>query len=164
MPEACTRQVNSAIAWYLWRVDIFRVSLSTLQRGKRRGLDILDVATNSRALFFFRLRAQSQDAGSLTSERLRKWDLLMSYTNPTHRYRIPVNVEDLLHFATDTAYIPPREHSESCLVYKRRIHYTMHVLLIATTEPPESRIARLWLNTDWETVCQKVHATSVFIT
>ena len=32
MPENCVRQMNSAIAWYLWRGDIFRVPLSTLQQ------------------------------------------------------------------------------------------------------------------------------------
>jgi len=164
MPEACTRQVNSAIAWYLWHGDIFRLPLSTFQRGKWRGWNLLDVATKSRALFFFRLLAQSQDAGSLTSEGLRKWDLLMPYTNPTHIYRIPVNVEYLGHFAADTAYIQPQEQSESCLVCKRRMHNTMHVLLIATTEPPELRIVRLWPNTDWETVWQKVHETPVSMT
>lgn len=87
MPEACTRQVNSSIAWYLWRGDIFRLPLSTLQRRKRQECDLLDVA-KSRALFFFRLRAQSQDTGSLTSEGHRKWDLLMPYTNAIHIYRI----------------------------------------------------------------------------
>jgi len=74
------------------------------------------------------------------------------------------NLEYLRHFATHTAYIPPWEHSESCLVYKRRIHNTMHFLLIAITETPELRIARPWPNTDWETVWQKVHETPVSMT
>jgi hypothetical protein len=35
-PEVCVRQLNSTIAWFLWRGDIFRVPLSTLQRrGKK---------------------------------------------------------------------------------------------------------------------------------
>ena len=67
MPEACTRQVNSAIAWYLWRGDIFRVPSSTFQRRKRQGRwKLLHVAAKSRTLLFFRLRAQSQGTGSLT--------------------------------------------------------------------------------------------------
>jgi hypothetical protein len=36
MPDVCTRQVNSAIAWYIWRGEIFRIPLSTLQRRKRQ--------------------------------------------------------------------------------------------------------------------------------
>jgi len=162
MPEACTQQANSATAWYLWRGDIFRVPLSTLQRMKRQGgWDLHDVAAESRALFFIRPRAQSEYAGSLTSEWLRKWDLLTPYTNPPHMYRIPANVEYLGQFAMDTAYIPPREHSESCLVYKRCIYNTMHVFLSTTNEPLELRIARLWPNTDLETVWQNVHETPV---
>ena len=34
MPTDCTRQVNTAISCYIWRSEIFRVPISTLQRRK----------------------------------------------------------------------------------------------------------------------------------
>ena len=45
MPEDCKRQVNTAVAWYLWQGDVYRVPLSTLQRRKQQGeLDRIHVA------------------------------------------------------------------------------------------------------------------------
>jgi len=61
----------------------------------------------------------------------------------------------------DTARIPQREHSASCVVYKRRIYSTMHGILSAATDPTELRIMRLWPITDWETVWQNVRETPV---
>ena len=73
MPETCVRQVNSAIAWYLWRGNIFRVPLSTLQQLKREGgWGLTKVAAKSQALFIHRLQTHSQDESSVTSEWFRK--------------------------------------------------------------------------------------------
>jgi len=36
-PPDCIRQINTTISWFIWRGEIFRVPLSTLQRGKTEG-------------------------------------------------------------------------------------------------------------------------------
>ena len=144
MPDVCIRQVNSAIAWYIWRGDIFRVPLSTLQQQKwRGGWDFLNVAAKSRALFFHRLWRQSKDAGSLTSERLRKWNLTAAYINPPHIRSNPATLDYMRQYAKDTARIAPQEQSESNVAYKRRIYNTMSTLFNTTTDIPEMRIVRL---------------------
>jgi hypothetical protein len=35
-PSVQIRQIESAVAWFIWQGDIFRVPLSTLQRRRRR--------------------------------------------------------------------------------------------------------------------------------
>jgi len=36
-PADCLRQLNTTISWFIWRGDIFRIPLTTLQRGKADG-------------------------------------------------------------------------------------------------------------------------------
>jgi hypothetical protein len=49
IPDTNVRQINSVLAWYLWRGDIFRVPLSTLLRDKRHsGWGLVDLAAKSR--------------------------------------------------------------------------------------------------------------------
>jgi hypothetical protein len=66
-PDACVRQLNLAISWYLWQGATFQVPLSTLQRRKEHGgWDLINIAAKSRAPLIDRLRTQG-----LKKERLR---------------------------------------------------------------------------------------------
>jgi hypothetical protein len=50
-PSMQTRQIVSAVAWFIWQGDIFRVPLSTLQKKKKKGdWGLTDVETKCRAL------------------------------------------------------------------------------------------------------------------
>jgi hypothetical protein len=50
--EKHIRQINSAIAYFLWKGEIFRVPLSTLQREKKEGgWGLVDLAAKCRSLF-----------------------------------------------------------------------------------------------------------------
>ena len=63
------RQINSVIAWYIWKGEIFRVPLSTLQREKTDGdWGLITVDAKCRALFLHHLQMQYQRAGSLTAD------------------------------------------------------------------------------------------------
>ena len=129
LPRGCERQINTAIAWFLWRGDIFRVPMSTLQRRKQQGgWDLLNVAAKCRTLLHFRLQSQSHDHGTLTATWFRAWNLQTQEPNPPQIQRLPVGMEYLRQFATDTAYITPQGRSESCKAYKRPIYTTMVVL------------------------------------
>jgi len=71
-PEKCVRQLNTTISWYVWRGEIFRVPLSTLQRRKGEGgWDRIHITAKSCALFLHRLRQQGLRSGTLTAEWLR---------------------------------------------------------------------------------------------
>jgi len=55
--DVCVRQLNSTIAWFLWRGDIFRVPLSTLQRRKDEGgWELKHLTAKSHGLFLSRMR------------------------------------------------------------------------------------------------------------
>jgi hypothetical protein len=82
IPEESTRQINTAIAWHLWRGEIFRMSLYELQQNKRHGeWGLLNVAAKGRALFAYCLQAQNSHTGPMTAEWLSKWKLVPPYNN-----------------------------------------------------------------------------------
>jgi hypothetical protein len=82
IPEDSTRQINTIIAWHLWRGEIFRKPLYKLQQNKRHGeCGLLNVAPKGRALFAYCLQAQSSHTGSMTAEWLSKWKLVPPYNN-----------------------------------------------------------------------------------
>jgi hypothetical protein len=65
------RQINTAIAWFLWQGSIFRVPLSTLQQQKQQGgWGLINITAKSRTLFFYCLQVQGQETGTLTAEWL----------------------------------------------------------------------------------------------
>jgi len=75
--DECVRQLNTTISWYVWRGEIFRVPLSTLQRRKGEGgWELIHITANSCALFLYRLRQQGLRSGTLTAEWLRSWGLM----------------------------------------------------------------------------------------
>jgi len=85
-PDVCVRQLNSTIAWFLWRGDIFRVPLSTLQRRKdEEGWELKHLTAKSHALFLSRMRTQWTQRGTVTAERLRKLGLVGLSQNPPFR-------------------------------------------------------------------------------
>jgi hypothetical protein len=121
VPAECARQINSAIAWYLWRGEVFRVPMSTLLRDKQHGgWDLVNIAAKSRTLFYCRLHMHSKCDGTLTYDWLRYWTLQRPNADPPNIKRIPDSIEYLRLFALDTAYIPPWEPSESRKRYRCR--------------------------------------------
>ena len=77
LPDKCVRRLNTMISWYVWRGEIFRVPLSTLQRRKDEGRwDLIHLAAKSSALFLNWLDQQGLRSGTLTAEWLCTWGLL----------------------------------------------------------------------------------------
>ena len=69
LSPTCERQINTAITYFLWRVSIFRVPLSTNQRRKLYGgWDLINFGAKGRALLHFRLQTQSTAPGTLTAD------------------------------------------------------------------------------------------------
>ena len=162
MPTDCARQVNTATSWYIWRGEIFRFPISTLQRRKRQGgWDLKNVSAKSRALLYLRLQSQGQNTGTPTAEWLRAWKLHAPSSNPPYMPTIPAHMEYLRHCAQNSAYIAPQQPTETLKAYKRRIYNTLQTLLRATPEPAEMRVTRLWPNTEWTTVWRNLQDTPV---
>jgi hypothetical protein len=118
-PEECVREIHTAISWYIWRGEIFKVPLSTLQRPKAQGgWGLIHVAAKSRALHQHRLRTQGQKTRTITAVWLRPWDLLKTNKNPPNRDRIPASIEYLRIHVMDSAYIAHLGPTESIKAYK----------------------------------------------
>ena len=152
-PDECVRQLNTTISWHVWRSEIFRVLLSTLQRRKGEGgSNLIHITAKSCALFLYRLRQQGLRSETLTAEWLRSWGLLAQNKSPSYRYRIPATLEYLRRYAVDVAYVTQQGSTESQSTYKRRLYDTMHYMCRAATEPKVTRITNLWPQTTWPTV------------
>ena len=129
MPPTCERQINTAVTWFLWGENIFRLPLSIIQRWKLQGgRDLINVGAKSRALLHFRLQIQSTAPGTLTADWFRKWNLQVPGPNPPQIQRIPTNIDYLRQFVMDGAYITPQQKNETSKAYKRRIYDTMVTL------------------------------------
>jgi hypothetical protein len=162
LPKTCEHQLNTAIAWYIWHGEIFKVPLSTLQRPKvQGGWDLINIAAKSRTLYYYRLKTQGKKDGILTAKWLRSWDLHKPSKNAPNVNGIPTSMEYLRIFATESAYIEQQGQRESVKAYKRHIYDTIHILLQETAEMADMHITRLWSNTDRENTWKILHTAPV---
>jgi len=114
LPTNCVRQINMAITWYIWRGEIFRVPLSTLQLPKKEGgWGLIDIEAKCKTLCVCRMRATRNDRGEITAEWLQKWVLTRQEENPPYVNRIPEQLEYLRIYALDSAYVHAREEAET---------------------------------------------------
>ena len=71
--KTCTRQLSTAIAWYIWKDTTFRLPMSTLHRPKRLwGWGVLDIEVKCQALFLGRIWIQSTREWSATATWLQE--------------------------------------------------------------------------------------------
>ena len=137
LPSDCIRQLNTAMSWYVWKSDTFRVPLSTLYRRKEHGgLALTHAEAKCRALLLYRLQTLSQNARTTTAQWLKKWNLLQPSKNPPNRERIPATLDYLRILETDSAYIVPQGKTETVQTYRRRIYDTLVILMNTETKPP----------------------------
>jgi hypothetical protein len=91
-----TRQLNTAISWFIWRGATFRVPLSTLQRSKEEGgWDLINVEAKSKALFTWRMRTHGQGRGTITADWLARWKIRHEVPNPPYPGSIPASLSYL---------------------------------------------------------------------
>jgi len=80
---------------FIWKGDIFRVPLPTLQSRKEEGgWDLINLQVKSLTLFLYRMRIQGKLGGTLSAEWMRKWTLTeQSKTLHSERgYRLPWDI------------------------------------------------------------------------
>jgi predicted RNA-binding Zn-ribbon protein involved in translation (DUF1610 family) len=158
-PSVQIRQIETAVAWFIWQGDIFGVPLSTLQKKKKGGWVLSDVETKCRALLLYRTWMQSRRGGEITAEWLRYWNLQTQRGNPPNVKGIPRNLEYLRVYARDKAYMePPKlgEHTPTC---GARIYETLRKIKMAANPPRNARITMRCPTTDWGRVWANLHGT-----
>ena len=116
------RQINTAITWFVWRGEVFRVPHSTLQRGRdAAGLDLVNIWAKSRALFIYRLQVQGRYERSFTGTWLKRWNVYTGADNPPYLDLIPTMLGYLRKYMAAVAYIRRRDNTESDTAYKKRL-------------------------------------------
>jgi hypothetical protein len=144
------RRLNATLSWFLWRGDIFRVPLSTLQRGRvEGGWDLVNVWAKSRTLFLYRLQEQGRHEGSLTADWLRKWDSYPRSVNPPYPGMVPAALGYLRAYIADAAYIPSRGTTNSATGCKAKMYSILRRLDRETHILQDMRILKLWPQADW---------------
>jgi hypothetical protein len=94
LPRGCERQINMTIVLFIWRGEIFRVPLSTLQRPTKQGsLGLLNIAAKFRTLLYCRLQDQSLDRNTLTALWFKEWNIQMVESNLPQIQRLPKGIE-----------------------------------------------------------------------
>jgi hypothetical protein len=106
LPKGCERQINKAVAWFVWRGEIFRFPLFILQgRKQQAGWGLINVAAKFRTILHFRLQAQSQDHDTLTAIWFRTWNIQMLETNPPQIQQLPLGMGYMSQYVAGRAYI-----------------------------------------------------------
>lgn len=90
--------------------------------------------------------------GTITTNWVRKWNIQTQSKNPHFKKRIPVALEHLRNFDTESAYVRQQGRTESLQAYKRRLYTTMLTIQRAGSGIQEMRLARRWPYAEWETV------------
>ena len=117
-PPNNIRQITTAITWFIWRGDIFRVPLSTLYKPKHQGgWGLINKHAKCRALLIYRMLLRVKKTGSITARLLEIWNLTTPLPNPPNRNTVPQSLVHLHLLESDSASITNRHHDESDTVY-----------------------------------------------
>jgi len=153
------RKLNTLISWFIWCGEIFRVPLSTLQRGRDiGGWDLVSMWAKCMALFIYRVQAQGRHEGSFTATWLMRWNIQSGAGNPPYLDVIPAVRGHLREYVADVAYIRSRDNTETC---KKHLYTTLKALIITDNRHQEMRITKLWPHADWVTIWKNLQAAPV---
>jgi hypothetical protein len=119
-PEDNLRQINMTISWFLWKGEIFRVPLSSLQRTKEVVWGMIHPAAKCMALFFYCMREQGRKNGTVTADWIKRWGLQKQTKNPPYAGRTPNTLEYLHRYDMESEYLAPRGRGESTQAYKKK--------------------------------------------
>ena len=161
-PKENLRQINLTITWFLWKGEIFRVPLSTLQRTKEDGgWGMVHTAANCMALLFYHMNELGRKNGRMTAEWMRWWGLQAKTPNPPYNRRTPQKMAYLHQYDMESAYLATRRRDETARGYKKHIHETIHTSMRQTAGEQELRVTKMWPNTNWTRVWDNLHETPV---
>ena len=160
-PGVCVRQLNTTNSSFVWKGDIFLMPVSALYRPKEDGGWDINLLAKSHALLLYRMRQQVMKPETIMAAWMRTWGLYEQGTNSPYRDIIPENLEYLLRFAMDSAYVVIQETMESKRAYKRRLYSTLYHISRGATDEQEMRITKIWPTTDWKNVWKNIHRTPV---
>ena len=117
-PADSIRQLNTAIACFIWSGDIFRVPLSTLQRGREEGgWDLINIWAKCRTLFINTVQSHCEQKVTFTALWMRKWDIQPRTENPPYYAQVTAKLGYLRSYLLENAYMPTRGETEGMKSY-----------------------------------------------
>jgi len=132
---------------------IFRVPTSTLQKTKQQGVwALVDIAAKCKTFLINRMWLQSNKECTASATLHYKWNPIGPQANPPPTRRNLHQLEYLLLYARDMAYIPPPDRDDTTKAFKKRIYNTLHTMERAATGNREMRIVKQWPQNDWDRV------------
>jgi exonuclease III len=149
-PTNQARQITTAMSWFIWKGEIFRVPLTTLYRPKEHGGRALtNVTAKCMTLFMTRMEKQMEMDDTITADWLKKWNLHKKTPNPPDEGMIPRKYDYLHRYKIEAAYTPIRGTHENQRSFKTRLYKVILTSINAAVSPQEMRIQKLWPNIDW---------------
>jgi hypothetical protein len=131
-----SRQLTTAVLWYNWHGNIFRVPNTTLYRwATGGGMELLDIHAKSVTLFITRPLTQYSATGTITAEWLAKWPRSIRSGNPPKLQIIRKGLDYLRSFFQEWSYIRSPLVGESYDAMKRRVYWTLREYDMALRKP-----------------------------
>jgi hypothetical protein len=116
------KQLTAIASRFIWHGAMFRVPMSTLQRGKDQGgWGMENIAVKCKMLLYNRMSRAKEGNGTFTALLMKRWKIDSNIKNPPRATIIPRILPHLYQYAIDMAYIPPMEATETMEALKRRI-------------------------------------------
>jgi len=144
-PAEFIRQLNTTISWFIWRREIFRVPLSTLQRGRYTGSGTSWMCGRIVEHYLYtEYKHRVSEMGHPLLDGWRNGTYTPGPKTPQFPDRIPASREYLRSYIVDVAHIPGQGGPEAAKAYKKRLYTTLQTIHNASFTPQEMRIARMW--------------------
>jgi hypothetical protein len=119
-PKDNLRQINMTFLWFLWKGEVFRVPLSTLQRTKKEGVwGMIQPAANCMALIFHRMREQGKKKGMVTADWMKRWGLQAQAENPPYAGRTPNHAGIPISIRYRIGVPRPKRRNDNTQAYKK---------------------------------------------
>jgi len=107
-------------ALFIWKGEIFRVSISTLLAPKARGgWGLIDVYNKRKALLYCRMLYQSTRNETATATWLQEWNLQAPLPNPPNVALYQPTTIYTRMYGMDMAYIRPPSHNDTPKLFRK---------------------------------------------
>jgi hypothetical protein len=148
------RQINGAIAYYIWTRNIFRVAMTTLQKERDGGLGMTDIECKCNALLLSTGYKLFKQHDSFTSQWLTYCFKFADIQNPPNIKAVPRDLQYIRIFLQEWSYITvpgdPRDTRVCSVIYRTLIHHgkirSQQKQMRIVQKQPQARWGQTWRN------------------
>ena len=156
LPTSHARQLTTAIIWFIWHGDIFRVPTSTLYRmAEDGGLELLTYTQNVQHYTCYCYNS-NKSSGTFTAVWLDRWSRFTQTANPLALHHMSLALSYLRPFFLEWAYIGKRLKDNTPRALKRRVYGALSEYNSKSTTPTPIRIHERHPHKDWRAIWRNV--------